>query len=80
MIDVLFISPGSHKKIYQDLAKDYSAIEPPTWSLLLAQSVRSKGFKAAILDLAAEDMDEQDVIKNVIQSNPRLICFVVYRQ
>ena len=80
MLDVLFISPGSHKKIYQDLAKDFSAIEPPTWSLLLAQSVRSQGYKAAILDLAAEDMDELDIIKNVTQSNPRLICFVVYGQ
>jgi radical SAM superfamily enzyme YgiQ (UPF0313 family) len=80
MLDVLFINPGSHKKIYQDLAKDYSAIEPPTWSLLLAQSVRSKGYKTAILDLAAEDMNEQDIIKNVCQSNPRLICFVVYGQ
>ena len=37
-LDVLFINPGNAKKIYQDLAKDYSAIETPTWALLLAQS------------------------------------------
>ena len=35
-LDVLFINPGNHKAIYQDLEKDYSAIETPTWALLLA--------------------------------------------
>jgi len=44
MIDVLFINPGNSKGINQDLSKDYSSIEPPTWSLLLAESFRSKGF------------------------------------
>ena len=53
-IDILFITPNSSKKVYQDLAKDYSAIEPPTWSLLLAQSCRSKNHKVAILDSNAE--------------------------
>ena len=33
MYDVVFINPGNAKGIYQDLANDYSAIEPPTWSL-----------------------------------------------
>ena len=36
MIDVVFINPAASEEIYQDLHKDYSAIEPPTWSLLLA--------------------------------------------
>ena len=50
-VDVLFINPGNAKKIYQDLATDYSAIETPTWSLLLAQSCRSVGHEVAILDV-----------------------------
>ena len=48
-IDILFITPNSSKKVYQDLSKDYSAIEPPTWSLLLAQSCRAKNYKVNIL-------------------------------
>jgi len=53
-LDVLFISPGNSKSIYQDLSDDYSSIEPPTWSLLLAQTCRSSGYEVAILDVNAE--------------------------
>ena len=54
MIDILFISPGNNTGIYQELADNYSAIEPPTWSLLLAESCRSIGHKVAIIDANAE--------------------------
>ena len=42
-IDVVFIVPNNSNKIYQDLSVSYSAIETPTWALLLAESSRSKG-------------------------------------
>ena len=61
-LDVLFINPGNHKAIYQDLAKDYSAIETPTWSLLLSQSIRSVGFSVGILDVNAERLSEKDAV------------------
>ena len=79
-IDILFITPNSSKKVYQDLSKDYSAIEPPTWSLLLAQSCRSKGFKVDILDANAERLSDEESFKKVKEINPRIICFVVYGQ
>ena len=79
-MDVLFINPGNAKKIYQDLAKDYSAIETPTWSLLLAQSCRSVGYKVSILDANAERISDQEAIDRIKKINPRLICFVVYGQ
>jgi len=53
-MDVLFINPNSLFINYQELAKKYAAIKPPTWALLLAQSCRSKGFKVSILDCNAE--------------------------
>ena len=53
-IDVLFIAPDSSKQAYQGLSEVFSAIEPPTWALLLAEAVRTKGFSAAILDCDAE--------------------------
>lgn len=79
-MDVLFISPGNSNGIYQDLSKDYAAIEPPTWSLLLAQSCRSIGYKVGVIDINAERIDKDSVIERIKYINPRLICFVVYGQ
>ncbi len=79
-MDVLFINPDSSAKAYQDLAKVYSAIEPPTWSLLLAESCRSKGFGVSILDCDAERLSLQQSVDRVKEINPRLVVFVVYGQ
>jgi len=79
-MDVLFVNPGNAKKIYQDLADDYSAIETPTWSLLLAQSCRSVGYKVGILDVNAERLTDEEAVNRMESLNPRLICFVVYGQ
>ena len=80
MIDILFVTPSSAKKIYQGLAEKLSAIETPTWSLLLAESCRSKGGKVAILDCLAENLTHDQAHKRIIEINPKLICFVVYGQ
>ena len=79
-MDVLFINPGNPSGIYQDLAEEYSAIEPPTWSLLLAQSCRSVGYKVGLIDVNAEGLAKQEVAFRIKYLNPRLICFVVYGQ
>jgi len=79
-MDVLFINPCGAKKVYQALAKDYSAIETPTWSLLLAQSCRSRGFKVGILDADAERLSDDNIVTRVNECKPRLVCFVVYGQ
>lgn len=79
-MDVLFINPDSSSKAYQDLAKVYSAIEPPTWSLLLAESCRSKGFGVSILDCDAERLTLQQSVDRVKEINPKLVVFVVYGQ
>lgn len=79
-LDVVFINPGNAKGIYQDLADDYSAIETPTWSLLLAESMRSVGFNVAILDVNAERISDEEAYKKLEKLNPKLFCFVVYGQ
>lgn len=79
-MDVLFINPSNSKEIYQGLASKYSAIEPPTWSLLLAQSCRSQGFNVGILDVLAEGLSHLDVVDRISKLSPRFICFVVYGQ
>jgi anaerobic magnesium-protoporphyrin IX monomethyl ester cyclase len=80
MIDVLFVTPNSSLKAYQDLAKLFSAIEPPTWSLLLAESCRSKEFSVAILDCDAERLTLEESINRIHEAQARLICFVLYGQ
>lgn len=79
-LDVLFINPGNHKAIYQDLEKEFSAIETPTWALLLAQSVRAVGFKPGIFDVNAERLSESQAVQRVKETATRLLCFVVYGQ
>ena len=80
MIDVLLINPGSSNKVYQDLSKKYSAIEPPTWSLLLAKSCQSQNFKPEIMDCNAEKLTNDQILERIETLNPRLISFVVYGQ
>ena len=80
MIDVVFITPNNSQGIYQGLSNKYSAIETPTWSLLLAESCRSKNYKVAIIDTLAEQLTDQQTYEKIISLNPRLICFVVYGQ
>ena len=80
MLDVIFITPNNSNGIYQELSKKYSAIETPTWSLLLAESCRSKGFKVDILDCLAENLNDEEAYKRISSLNPKLIVFVVYGQ
>lgn len=79
-LDVLFVNPDSSAKAYQGLAIVYSAIEPPTWALLLAESCRSKGFGVGILDCDAERLSLEQSVRRVEELRPRLIVFVVYGQ
>ena len=78
--DVCFLVSSSVKKSYQNLAKKYAAIEPPTWALLLAESCRSVGFKVSIIDANAEGLSNEQILKRIIDLNPKIVCFVVYGQ
>ena len=80
MIDVIFIVPGNAQGVYQTLSEDYSAIETPTWALLLAESCRSVGYNIGIIDVTAERLAHQEVLDRIIELMPRFLVFVVYGQ
>jgi radical SAM superfamily enzyme YgiQ (UPF0313 family) len=80
MIDCLFVNPNSSSENYQALANDVAAIEPPVWSLLLAESCRSKGYSVEILDCDAERLTDETAIRRIIFLAPKLVCFVTYGQ
>lgn len=79
-VDCLFVSPNSASAAYQALATRFSAIEPPTWALLLAESCRSRGFGVAILDADAERLSPHEATLRVSDIAPKMICIVVYGQ
>ena len=79
-LDVVFINADSSAAAYQGLADKFAAIEPPTWSLLLANSVRAVGYSAAIIDSTAERLTHQESIQRILDLDPRLVVFVVYGQ
>jgi len=78
--DVCFLVASSSKKSYQKLSQTYSAIEPPTWALLLAQSCRSVDFKVSIIDANAENLTNDEILNRLAKINPRIVCLVVYGQ
>ncbi|MFI3185328.1 MAG: radical SAM protein [Methylococcaceae bacterium] len=79
-MDVLFVNPDSSAKAYQGLAKVYSAIEPPTWALLLAESCRTKRFGVGILDCDAERLTLDQSVGRIQDTKPRLVVLVIYGQ
>ena len=79
-LDCCFLVCGNSKKTYQELSKTYSAIEPPTWALLLAESTRSVGFNVNIIDAHAENLTEEEIFIKIKKLSPKLICFVAYGQ
>ena len=80
MIDLVIINPQAQQAIYQDLSNNYSAIEPPIWAGLLANGVRAKGFKVAIIDCLAEQLTAQQTAKKVDEYHPKLVALVIYGQ
>ncbi|MEM0465195.1 MAG: radical SAM protein [Candidatus Pacearchaeota archaeon] len=80
-MDILFVNVGGIKKrIYQELSKDYSAIEPPFFAALIAGFIRKKGFSVNILDANAENLDIEETAKKIEEINPKFVNIVVYGQ
>jgi len=80
-LDLLLVNVGgAKKKVYQDLSKDYSAIEPPFWAALTAGFIRNKGYEVRILDANAENITHSETADVIKEYNPRYVNIVVYGQ
>ena len=77
-VDVLFINPGDRKQIYQNLADEFSAVEPPVFAGLFATYARRHGYEAAIYDVPALMVSAEEAAKAAIEHKPRLVVLVVY--
>lgn len=77
-IDIVLINPGDRKQVYQDLAEDFSAVEPPFWVAVIAAYLRNEGFSVAIVDSNAESITPEETAARVNEINPYLSAVIVY--
>ena len=79
-LDLLLVNAPGKKKVYQGLADDLAAYEPPIWAGLLANYARKRNYSAGILDAEAEQLSYEQTVQRIKEANPRLCVFVVYGQ
>lgn len=79
-IDLVLVCPGAADKLYQDLSKTFSAIEPNVWAGLLSNACKRKGFSTAIIDMEAQGISAQELPSHVADFSPRFVLFVVTGQ
>ncbi len=78
--DVLIVSPGNNRVIYQDLATDYAAIEPPIWAALMANFLRRRSIEVAIADQEAEGLSLDQLLSRAEELKCKVAAIVVYGQ
>ena len=76
-LDILFINPGNQKAIYQDLAREFTAVDVPVWACLLAESIRRRGRSVRIHDMNVSGWDGA-IRDRLLAEQPRLIAVLVY--
>lgn len=79
-LDVLLITPPSRLEVYQKLAGEYAAIEPPVWSSLIAKYLIKKNYNVKILDAEADFLSHEQTADRIINENPLLAVFMIYGQ
>ena len=66
-LDVLLITPPSRLEVYQKLASEFAAIEPPVWSSLIAKYLAVRGYNVKILDAEAEFLTHKETADIIIK-------------
>ena len=79
-VDLLLVNPPGKQRIYQSLATDLAAHEPPVWAVLLASAVRRRGYCVVILDADAQQMSFRETAEAARDFGATLTVLVVYGQ
>lgn len=77
-LDLVLVHPGGRRQVYQTLADDLTAVEPPLWCRLIADYCRKRGHSVAIIDSEAEGLDPPAVAARIAALDPRLAALIVY--
>ena len=76
--DVLFIKPGSQKKLYGNLNDfDLTGIEPPFWGAMLAGYMRGRGYSVKMLDAEADELSYDETAARIVAVSPLLTVITV---
>lgn len=79
-VDVLLINPSALNSIYQALASNLAAIEPPIWTALIANHLRKKNIPIALIDAEGSGLTAAETVRRASEVSPRLTVVVVYGQ
>lgn len=79
-IDLVLVNAPGKQRVYQSLANELAAYEPPIWAGLLANYARKHGLSVDIIDAEALQLSYEDTVKAIIDRRPVLTVFVVYGQ
>jgi len=77
-LDLVLVNPGNRAQVFQSLASDLAAIEPPIWAALIATFIRARGFAVEILDAEGEGLSLDDTATRIIDMDPTLTAVIVY--
>jgi radical SAM superfamily enzyme YgiQ (UPF0313 family) len=77
-LDLVLINPASRKLVYQALANELAAIEPPVWAGLMAAYARGKGLSVVVIDAEGEALTAETTAERVEDLDPHLVAVVVY--
>ncbi|MBF0541297.1 MAG: cobalamin-dependent protein [Nitrospirae bacterium] len=77
-LDIVLINPGDKRQVYQTLADDYSATEPPFWPSVMASYLRNNGISVEVIDSNAENYTADETAAEISRLNPLLTVVVVY--
>lgn len=77
-LDIVLINPGDRRQVYQDLSKDYSAVEPPFLVAVIAAYLRTNSFSVAIIDANADNLSPDETAEKTNALNPLLAAVIVY--
>jgi anaerobic magnesium-protoporphyrin IX monomethyl ester cyclase len=77
-LDLVLVNPGNRRQVFQSLASDLAAIEPPIWAGLIATFIRARGFAVQIVDAEGEGLSSRETANRIIDMDPTLTAVVVY--
>lgn len=78
MCDIVLINPGNRRQVFQELALQAAAIEPPFWLAAIAAFLRQQGYTVSIIDANAEACTPAETAAIAAALAPLLCAVVVY--
>ena len=79
-LDAVVVHPGNRRQVYQGLAANLAAVEPPVWAGLIATFLRGKGLSVDLVDADGEELTPAETAARVAERDPLLTIVVAYGQ